>query len=484
MNLSVWRLVLLLLVQQVILFPGYSQDPRRFQTEIDRFRADTINYAVQNHLVLFTGSSSIRMWDGLAGDFPGLTLLNRGFGGSHMSDLLYYADTVITPYRPEMIFIYEGDNDISSGIAPEEIIRTAGILVERIRQKLPESVICFISAKPSLARWELRDAYLALNAQLKEFAAGNRDVFYLDVWTRALDEHGTPRKDIFLADGLHLNRAGYDIWRELVGNFLDGQGMSRIHFGVCTAPANGQVLRDAGFNYVEGGVSRDLMPGKPDDEFALRMKELKTCPLPVIACNGFLPGTLRVTGPDAAPDTVLRYAGVAFRRAEAVGIRTIVFGSSGSRNIPEGFDRVKARQQFVSLLKIMGPEARKYGVTIAIENLQKSESNFVNTVGEALSIVREVNDPNILLLADIFHMMRENEGPEILVDAGSYLVHCHIAELKDRTAPGMAGDDFRPYFSALKKIGYRGGISIEGSWKNGDLPDAYRVMKDQWEKSE
>jgi sugar phosphate isomerase/epimerase len=77
-------------------------------------------------------------------------------------------------------------------------------------------------------------------------------------------------------------------------------------------------------------------------------------------------------------------------------------------------------------------------------------------------------------------MMRENEGPEALIEARSYLVHCHIAELKDRTAPGMAGDDFRPYLDALKKIGYQGGISIEGSWKSEDLPKALLVLREQW----
>ena len=131
----------------------------------------------------------------------------------------------------------------------------------------------------------------------------------------------------------------------------------------------------------------------------------------------------------------------------------------------------------------MGPIARKYGVTVAIENLQKSETNFINTVGEAFDVAKEVNDPNIRLLADIFHMLREKEGPEALVNAGDYIVHCHIAEIKDRTAPGMAGDDFRPYFATLKKIGYQGGISIEGQWKNEDLPRAASTLRNQWKET-
>lgn len=257
-----------------------------------------------------------------------------------------------------------------------------------------------------------------------------------------------------------------------------------IRFGVCTSLDDAEKLKKIGFAYVEGSVGRDLMPASPDAEFAKKRKEFDTCPLPVISCNGFLPGTLKVTGRDARPDTVLHYAEVAFRRAASVGIRFIVFGSSGARSIPEGFDRQQARGQFISLLKNMGPIARKYGVTVAIENLQKSETNFINTVGEALTIAREVNDPNIRVMADIFHMLRENEGPEALLAAGKYLVHCHIAEIRDRTAPGMAGDDFRPYFSALRKIGYRGGISIEGSWKDENLPKAFLVLKDQWQANQ
>jgi sugar phosphate isomerase/epimerase len=256
---------------------------------------------------------------------------------------------------------------------------------------------------------------------------------------------------------------------------------NRPAFGVCTSLSTAGTLKDIGFAFVEGSVGRDLMPGKPDAEFDLRLKDFDTCRLPVISCNSFLPGTLKVTGPDARPDTVLRYAEIAFRRAASVGVRFIVFGSSGARRIPDGFSRDEARTQFISLLRRMGPVAAQYGVIIAIENLQKSETNFINTVGEALSVAREVNHPNIRLLADIFHMMRENEGPEAIVEAGDYLVHCHIAELKDRTAPGMAGDDFRPYFAALKKTGYQGGISIEGSWKNENLPAAFQVLNEQWE---
>ncbi|TSA33659.1 MAG: hypothetical protein D4R64_13715 [Porphyromonadaceae bacterium] len=479
------RFALAILTVFLLLQSAVSQNPGRFQSEIDQFKADTTDYSLVGNLVLFTGSSTIRTWTNLQKDFPDLTVLNRGFGGSYMSDLLYYADTLILQCRPATVLIYEGDNDIASGKKIEDIIAEAGKLVQLIRQKLPQSTICFISAKPSIARWNLKKAYLDFNKLLKEFTLHRPNVYYLDVWDKMIGADGNPKSDIFLEDGLHMNRKGYVIWKELVGEFLHSDLSGRqVTFGVCTSLTYADTLKDIGFAYVEGSVGRDLMPGKPDAEFAKKMKEFDTCPLPVIACNGFLPGTLKVTGPAAKPDTVLKYAEVAFRHAASVGIRIIVFGSSGARSIPEGFDRQRAREQFINLLKEMGPIARKYGVTVAIENLQKSETNFINTVREELAIVREVNDPNIRVMADIFHMMREKEGPEALLEAGDYLVHCHIAEIRDRTAPGMAGDDFRPYFAALKKIGYRGGISIEGSWKSENLPKAFQVLKDQWKTNQ
>jgi sugar phosphate isomerase/epimerase len=262
------------------------------------------------------------------------------------------------------------------------------------------------------------------------------------------------------------------------------QANKGVQFGVCTALANSGKLMDFGYNYVEGSVQRDLMPGTPDLEFANKKREFDTCRLPVIACNSFLPGTLKVTGPDARPDSVLRYAEVAFRRAAAARIRIIVFGSGGARRIPDGFDVQEARKQFVSLLKQLGPIARKHGITIAIESLQRSETNLINTFEDALLLAREVNDENIKVLADIFHLMRENEKPGVLERSKNYLVHCHIAEIKDQTAPGVVGDDFRPWFSALKKIGYQGGISIEGSWKIENLQKAIVLMNEQWKSSQ
>jgi sugar phosphate isomerase/epimerase/lysophospholipase L1-like esterase len=480
-----WRFSLAVVLGFMLFSPSFCQDPARFQGEIDRFKSDTADYSRTGNLVLFTGSSTIRMWTTLTEDFPDLTVRNRGFGGSHMSDLLYYADTVILQCRPARIFIYEGDNDLAAGERPEEILEAAGRLVKRIRQHLPRTPICFISAKPSIARWEMKDSYLEYNRQLKIFTEHQSNVSYLNAWDIMIGKGGRPDSGLFLADSLHMNARGYALWKQIADEFLRTRiPAPEVMFGVCAAMDISGRLKDEGFDFIEGSVGRDLIPPKSDADFARKLVEFDTSRLQVISCNGFLPGTLKVTGQDARQDTVLRYAAVAFRRAAAAGIKFIVFGSGGARSVPEGFDPAQARRQFTGLLRKMGPVARKYGITVAIEPLQKSECNFINTVGEAVDIAREVNDPNIRVLADIFHMMREKEGPDALIRAGKYLVHCHIAELKDRTAPGMAGDDFRPYFAALKKAGYRGGISIEGSWKADNLEKALQVLKEQWESNQ
>ena len=239
--------------------------------------------------------------------------------------------------------------------------------------------------------------------------------------------------------------------------------------GVCTSVQNHELVSQAGFDYIEEGVRRFLVPDKPEEEFLKNLKILEESSIPILACNGFLPGSLKSTGPQTQHEEILVFAETAFRRAQRSGIKTIVFGSSGSRNYPEGFDKEKAVDQFTELLAKMGPLAARYDVTVVIEPLRKDESNIVNRVEEAYQIALKVDHPNIRVLGDIFHMMREDEPPESLIEARKTLAHMHIAEKEKRTAPGLAGDNFVPYLIGLEKAGYRGGISIEGSW--GDKND-------------
>jgi lysophospholipase L1-like esterase len=196
-----------------------AQDPLRFQKEVsDLVSSDT---AVNSkRLILFTGSSSIRMWHNLAESFPGKNVLNRGFGGSEMSDLLYYAESLILSYKPKTIFIYEGDNDINAGRTTEQILTFADSLLKTIRKELPKAKIIFISAKPSEARWHLKAKYEDFNTKLEDWTKSRKRVYFADVWSPMLDENGNLLPGLLLEDNLHMTEKGYSIWTNVLNRFL------------------------------------------------------------------------------------------------------------------------------------------------------------------------------------------------------------------------------------------------------------------------
>jgi len=197
----------------------FAQNPARFQKEVDSIVAanGSVN---KDNLILFTGSSSIRLWKNLSASFPAHNVLNMGFGGSEMADLLYYTDKLIIPFKPKQIFIYEGDNDLSLGRSPEQIIASADGILSLIKQHLPQTEVIFISPKPSLSRWGLKEKYEDYNKQLKHWASMKRNVRFADVWTPMLDNDGKVMQDIFVADGLHLNEKGYSIWARAIKNYI------------------------------------------------------------------------------------------------------------------------------------------------------------------------------------------------------------------------------------------------------------------------
>ncbi len=212
--------ILFLLVFQIIGLSLFAQQPHRFEKEVKELVAGD-SLVSKKKLILFTGSSSIRMWKELKTDFPEHNVLNHGFGGSDMADLLYYAKPLITDYTPAKVFIYEGDNDVNAGKTPEQILTEADKLLSLLRAELSGRVkIIFISAKPSVARWHLKDKYVAFNRQLQQWTLTKKNVLYADVWTPMLDENGVVRKDLFLGDNLHMNRTGYDIWKKVISQFL------------------------------------------------------------------------------------------------------------------------------------------------------------------------------------------------------------------------------------------------------------------------
>ena len=217
------RCTFILAVLLYFSLPGLSQDsegPERFEESIQKFEQQDKEIPFPDGAVLFVGSSSIKIWESLDQDFPGVKAINRGFGGSQFSDLLYYIDRVVTCYRPSKIFIYEGDNDISAGKKTKDIINEAKQVRQVIARILPGVPVLFISAKPSVARWKLRKKYMQLNSELSLYAGNTPYTGFVNVWSPAMDSSGEVMKDIFLEDNLHMNAKGYAIWKKAIEPFL------------------------------------------------------------------------------------------------------------------------------------------------------------------------------------------------------------------------------------------------------------------------
>ena len=255
--------------------------------------------------------------------------------------------------------------------------------------------------------------------------------------------------------------------------------------GVCRPPGDAALVARGGYAYIEAGVRSLLLPDKPQESFETALRQFQDAGIPVPACNGFFPGDMKLVGPEPQTAAALLYAETTFERAARAGVRIIVLGSGGARRIPKGFDPGRAHGQFVTFCRQLAPRAQVHDVTVALEPLNRAETNLMNTVSEAVRVVDEIDHPSIRLVADLYHLLRENESATAIRKAGQRICHCHVAEKEQRTPPGTVGDDFRPLFAALKSVGYRGRISVECRWPktNGLLPvlqTARRTILEQW----
>ena len=169
---------------------------------------------------LFIGSSSIRLWKTLEADFPDTHVINRGFGGSQIVDSHHFANRIITPYAPRKIFIYAGDNDIAAGKLAKRVLADFQNFVGHVHRHLPQTEINFIAIKPSLKRWKIADKMIEANQLIAAYCTTNAQLGYIDIWTPMLDDSGQPNPTLFVSDGLHLNKAGYLLWANLVRPWL------------------------------------------------------------------------------------------------------------------------------------------------------------------------------------------------------------------------------------------------------------------------
>jgi sugar phosphate isomerase/epimerase len=241
------------------------------------------------------------------------------------------------------------------------------------------------------------------------------------------------------------------------------------------------LIHAAGFRLIGETVSRMISPSLSPEQFRQNLARLKKAKSKVYLCNILFTGKLKIAGPNVDEAHVVAYVDSVFARAQQAHIPLIVLGSGGARRIPEGYDAQQAQVKFIGLCRQLAARAQQHGILIAIENLNASETNFLTTVKSAAAVVRAVNHPNFKLNADIFHMLREGESPQSIIDAKDLLVHCEIAEKQTRSFPGVQGEDFKPYLRALRKANYKGPIFIEGSTSNPstDIPLSFTYLTKQ-----
>ena len=187
-----------------------------FEGEIRAFEAEDRQAPVARRGVVFIGSSSIRLWKTLTQDFPRRRVLNRGFGGSHISDSVGFVERIVVPYAPALVVMYAGGNDIDAGKSPAVVLADFQAFTTRVWSHLPRTPIAFISIAPNPARFRQVDRVTEANRLIAGACAADPRLRFIDVFPRMLGPDGQPRAELFVEDGLHMNRKGYEVWTPLV----------------------------------------------------------------------------------------------------------------------------------------------------------------------------------------------------------------------------------------------------------------------------
>jgi len=254
-----------------------------------------------------------------------------------------------------------------------------------------------------------------------------------------------------------------------------------MQFGICLPIADAGIAHAAGFDFVEPTV-RSLSPLDPDFD-AIRAP-FDSAPLPTPVFNVFVPSEVPVTGPNVNWERVESYLEAAIGRVAAVGGEKIVFGSGGARNVPDGFDKEEAFTQLVRFLRLAGNVAVRNGVTIVIEPLNSRDSNIITSVAEGMELARETAHLRVRLLADLYHMMEDDEPLENITTCAAWIEHVHVADTH-RVAPGEGSYPYEEFFRRLHKGGYSGRISIECRWDDlaAQAGPAGEYLRRMWEET-
>ena len=189
-----------------------------FAKEIAAFVASDRKNPPAKGQILFVGSSSFTKWTDAATYFPKHKILNRGFGGSSLTDVIRYQYDIIYPYQPSQIVIYCGENDLAGDpkLPAYEVYNRFSMLYTSIRKHLPSTPVSFISIKPSISRWSMRSKMIAANGWIRELAMNDKSLTFIDVWEAMLNSDRRPKPEIFIEDNLHMNAKGYHIWAPII----------------------------------------------------------------------------------------------------------------------------------------------------------------------------------------------------------------------------------------------------------------------------
>jgi sugar phosphate isomerase/epimerase len=259
-----------------------------------------------------------------------------------------------------------------------------------------------------------------------------------------------------------------------------------MQFGICTSVASASAAKAAGWDFVEEHVQNFLQGLVPDSDWT-GDRLAAASPLPILAANCLVPADLKITGPAADLEKLRAYMITVAARARKCAIKTLVFGSGGARNVPDGFDRARAAQQIFDFAKMAAALCAQNGVLLVAEHLNRKECNILNTVGECESLVRRVDSPAFENLVDCYHFWLENENLADLKKAMPHIRHVHVSDLAGRVAPGeSAKSDFRPFFRVLKDSGYNRAISVEAIGFSDIAATGPRVLaflKKQWDEA-
>lgn len=213
----------LVLVEAPLAAQAADPDPARYAEQIEAFESWDAKNTAPDDAILFVGSSSIRFWD-TAEWFPEREVINRGFGGAHISDVNHYAEVTVLRHRPDVVVFYAGDNDIAAEKSPDRVFEDYRTFVDAVLAEKPGTHIIFVAIKPSLARWSVWSAMQEANDRVRSFSRGRYNLHYADVVPPMLGPDGEPIPEQFVDDGLHMTGAGYEAWTDVVSRSLQRIG--------------------------------------------------------------------------------------------------------------------------------------------------------------------------------------------------------------------------------------------------------------------